>query len=103
MITRLREALVKFVEKNIFEYFILFVIVLSSMLLMLDNPLYDPNGKFVSALWYIDVIISVIFTVEALLKITAYGFLFNGPKSYFRVFWNWLDFIIVIFSVSVSS
>ena len=37
-----------------------------------------------------------IFTVEALFKIIALGFLFNGQKSYLRDPWNFLDFIIVL-------
>lgn len=36
-----------------------------------------------------------IFTVESILKITAFGFLFH-PGAYLRNPWNILDFVIVI-------
>ena len=98
----MRAPVIKLVEKTTFEYFILVVILASSIHLMLDNPLYDPNGKFIRALVIIDTIISTIFTIEAVLKIFAYGLFFNGEKSYFRHMWNWLDFIIVVFSVRIS-
>ena len=40
----------------------------------------------------------MIFTLEAITKFIAYGFIFNGENSYFRNLWNILDFIILIFS-----
>lgn len=40
--------------------------------------------------------------MESLTKIIAYGFILNGPDSYLRISWNVMDFIIVIFSVSVK-
>lgn len=45
-----------------------------------------------------------VFTIEALLKIIAFGFLLNGRKSYLRDSWNQLDFTIVISGlISVAS
>ena len=41
----IRKFLLKIVEKPIFEIIILGVIVLASILLVIDNPLSDPNGK----------------------------------------------------------
>ena len=38
---------------------------------------------------------TTIFTLEIIIKIIAYGFLFNGPKSFMRQLWNLLDFFIV--------
>jgi len=34
-----------------------------------------------------------------LIKILAYGFVFNGPESYLRNYWNIIDFVIVSFSL----
>lgn len=36
-----------------------------------------------------------IFTVEAILKIIAFGFVFT-PDAYLRSGWNMLDFIVVV-------
>lgn len=41
---------------------------------------------------------SVVFALEAFLKIVAMGFINNGEKSYLKNNWNKLDFIIVFFS-----
>lgn len=63
----------------------------------------DPDSKFASSLYYIDFVSTIIFIVEAIIKITAYGFYFCGPNSYLRSTWNRLDFFIVILSiVSIS-
>ncbi|EGD78396.1 voltage-dependent L type calcium channel alpha 1 [Salpingoeca rosetta] len=43
----------------------------------------------------LEYVFLAIFTLEALLKIIATGFLFCGPPSYLRNKWNILDFIIV--------
>ena len=37
----------------------------------------------------------VVFTVEAVMKMMAYGFLLH-PGAYLRNGWNLLDFIIVV-------
>ena len=38
---------------------------------------------------------TIVFTIEAVLKIIAVGFLFAGKNSYIREAWNILDFVIV--------
>ena len=43
----------------------------------------------------IEYVFMVIFTVEAMLKIAAYGFALH-PGAYLRNVWNFLDFIIVV-------
>lgn len=43
-------------------------------------------------------IISVIYIIEAILKITMLGFVF-GKDTYLRNQWNLLDFIIVIITI----
>jgi hypothetical protein len=42
---------------------------------------------------------TVIFAVEAALKIFCYGLVFCGDPSYLRSAWNILDFVIMILSV----
>ena len=80
--------------------FIIVFIVLSSIQLALENPLNDPNGKFVSVLNHIDIVFTSIFACEALLKIISQGFLLNGPDSYLRSSQNILDFLVVTFSIA---
>lgn len=45
----------------------------------------------------LDLAFTVIYTVEALIKILAYGFVMHR-KSYLRDLWNVFDFIIVLAS-----
>ena len=43
-----------------------------------------------------EVVFTVLFTLEAVIKIIALGFITCGPNSYIRDIWNQLDFFIVI-------
>lgn len=47
----------------------------------------------------IDLAMTTIFCLEAILKIVSHGFILNGRKSYLRDGWNMLDFFIVALSV----
>ena len=47
---------------------------------------------------YLDVVFSVIFLIECILKVIAMGFI-KHKKAYLRNGWNWVDFIIVLVSV----
>lgn len=42
-----------------------------------------------------DFITTGIFTIEAIIKILLFGFVFNGKHSYIRLPWNVLDFVVV--------
>lgn len=46
-----------------------------------------------------DFVITILFIVEALLKVVAYGFIANGSQSYLRQLSNVLDLIVIIFSM----
>lgn len=48
----------------------------------MESPLSDPNSKFNNTLYYIDLCFTIVFTIECILKIIAYGFLINGKYSY---------------------
>lgn len=67
-----------------FDIFIILVIFISGIQLALETPLNDPNSYQAEVLFYIDVTTTTIFCIEAVLKMIAYGFLFNGRWSYLR-------------------
>ncbi|EGR31551.1 hypothetical protein IMG5_107710 [Ichthyophthirius multifiliis] len=95
----LRKNIFKIVINKYFQLFIIFTIVLSSIIMCVTSPLEDPNSDYQ---WYLDLfdkIFTCIFVLEMILKIIAYGAFFNGPNSYFRQSQNILDFFIVIFSL----
>jgi hypothetical protein len=86
-----------FVANSYFAGFIYHMIALNSVLLTLDEPqLTDEYQK--STIGLMLLIISIIFVVEAVVKILVQGF-YWGNKTYLKDPWNILDFIIVCFSI----
>lgn len=80
--------------------FIFFLIGLQSILLALDNPLNDPQSTLVAFLNYSDMVLTILFTIEALLKIISFGLIFNGKVSYLRNGWNIVDLLVIIISLA---
>ena len=95
-----RLFITRIVKSPKFDMFILLLIAISSIFLALDNPLNNPNSNFASFLVYSDYILTSFFFAEAILKIIAFGFLFNGEVSYIRNGWNAIDFVVVIISIA---
>lgn len=94
-----RVGVMTLIKTSSFEGFILLLITIQSVLLALDNPLNDPDGFMVTFLRYSDIVFSSIFAVEAVLKIIAYGFLFNRDVAYLKNGWNIIDMFVVIISL----
>jgi hypothetical protein len=99
---RCRIALGKIISSERFDYVILVLIFISSILLTLENPLNDPDGTLMRTLEVLDWIVTSLFILEFVLKVAVYGFMFNGKNSYIRNGWNIMDFIIVCLSVKKS-
>jgi len=78
-------------------------IVVSTILLALDNPLYDPKGNLAMTLDKIDLFLTIVFTIECAINIIVRGIIMNGPGSYLRESWNILDFLVVCFSLVSSA
>jgi len=81
-----------------FERTILSLIMISSILLALDEPHVDEDsglGKFLSTT---DLIMTTLFVFEMSLKIVSMGFA-TGKSVYLKNGWNVLDFVIVLVSV----
>ena len=85
-----------------FDRFITLCIILNSLLLASKEYETNYNEAYVSdwnaILDKIDVVFSLIFLAECIIKIVAMGFLLN-KKTYLRDAWNIMDFAIVIISV----
>jgi hypothetical protein len=52
-------------------------------------------SRYNQILYYIGVSFILLFTIEAVIKITALGFLF-GNQTYLKSGWNIIDFIMVL-------
>jgi hypothetical protein len=91
-----RKALVRLIEWKPFDMIIIAAILLNSLSL----AAYDYNDRVDNSmrnryLNQIGDVFTVIFMVEAVLKILAMGFAF-GKGTYFKDTWNILDFVIAV-------
>ena len=94
-----RQCLIKLEKSKYFTNSILILIILTSVTLAFENPLTDPDSIMAQILTVIDIITTIIFTVEVIIKVIGAGLLFNGKESYLYTFWNILDFIVVVISI----
>merc|ERR1719483_1270149 len=88
----IRYQIWRLVTSSPFENFILFLIILNTLLLMLKfqgAPLF-----FVDILSYFNLLFTLLFTIECVLKLSSFG-----PKNYFKDSWNTFDFITVVGSI----
>ncbi|XP_045411602.1 sodium channel protein type 11 subunit alpha [Lemur catta] len=92
---KLRKTCYQIVNHSWFESFIIFVILLSSGALVFEDVNLNNQPKIRELLDYTDNIFTYIFILEMGLKWVAFGF-----RKYFTSAWCWLDFIIVIVSVT---
>ena len=87
-------------EYKYYDSIVLTLIIVSTILLTLDNPLNDPESTLSKTLGIIDYFMTGAFTLECIINIILLGFLCNGKTSYLRDSWNVLDFLIVLFSLT---
>ncbi|XP_029428833.1 voltage-dependent L-type calcium channel subunit alpha-1S [Rhinatrema bivittatum] len=92
----LRKACISIVEWKIFEVIILLTIFANCVALAVYLPMpEDDTNSANSGLEKVEYLFLIIFTIEASLKIIAYGLLFH-TDAYLRNGWNVLDFTIVL-------
>jgi len=94
-----RDVLKKVLFHKYFEWFLMGLIAGSSVILILDHPYIVPSSSSQFILDIFTLIFVLIFSVEAVLKIIAQGFILH-KGSYLRSGLNALDFLIVISGVS---
>ena len=97
-----RQSALHLVRRPWFEKTVMVIIIISSLMLALENPLEDPDSTIVAVLKVLDPIITGFFAFESGLKIIAFGFVLHR-SAYLRTAWNQMDFAIVVVSlVSVA-
>jgi len=96
---KIRRAIAEIINHKVFDYFILILIFCSCIVLALQRPLSDPKSQYNLNLDICDNVLTACFILEFVLKVVAFGFLFNGKNSYLRNAWNGMDFIIVLVSI----
>ena len=78
---------------------VIIMILVTTIMSAFDSPLVDPNSERQKTLEVINNVITMLFTLEAILKTVTLGFVSNGPTSYLQSPWNCLDFFVVILSI----
>jgi hypothetical protein len=96
---KLRKWLVWLIEQSWFDFCILVIILLNSFCLAFYDYSDRDNESFSNELLAIfGRIFTVIFLIEASVKIMAMGFVVH-KNSYLRDSWNVLDFIVAIIGI----
>ncbi|XP_075993878.1 voltage-dependent N-type calcium channel subunit alpha-1B-like isoform X2 [Genypterus blacodes] len=83
----------KFVVSPPFEYAIMILIALNTVVLMMK--FYEAPVLYESMLKYLNIVFTALFTLECILKIIAFG-----PLSYLKAAWNVFDFVTVLGSIT---
>ncbi|KAK7579828.1 hypothetical protein V9T40_000457 [Parthenolecanium corni] len=80
------------VVSNLFEYFIMMLIVFNTLLLMMKY--HNQDLVYERVLGYMNMVFTSMFTIECILKIISFG-----VRNFFKDAWNIFDFICVIGSI----
>ena len=85
-----------------FDRFITLCIIINSILLATKEYQENYDASYKSSwnmtLELTDLIFTVIFLIECLIKVGGMGF-YGHSRSYIKDYWNWIDFFIVIISL----
>ncbi|CAF3677485.1 unnamed protein product [Rotaria sp. Silwood1] len=95
---RIRKAFQCLILKKSFDYLILFIIALNCITLAMERPsipVTSPERQFLNLT---NIIFTIIFTFEMLIKVIASG-LICGSHTYLRSGWNLMDGSLVIISI----
>jgi len=92
-IKELHETLIYLINNRYFELFMMGIIVFSALLIGIDTFKLDPFYEDI--IFSIDQIITIIFLIEIIARISSY----KKPLDFFKDGWNIFDFIIVSISL----
>ena len=81
-------------EHNVFEYTILFLIMVSSLTLAFEDISLDRYPIKKQIIDILNGFYTVAFLMELIFKMFAFG-----VKGYFESAWHWLDSIVVAVSI----
>jgi hypothetical protein len=96
--SKFRVFVFSIVENRYFDYFILGAILINSLILGLDMSLgLNTPGQF-DIFDFLEWFFYMIFLLECLMKITAWGF-YSGKKAYVKDPFNIVDFLVITLSI----
>lgn len=91
-----RKAMFDLQAHEYFELFITTCIVLNIFSMMINFLEYEKIECFLASMFWVNVVFTVIFFLEAGIKMTGLG-----PRWYFLDSWNILDFTVVTLSLGI--
>merc|ERR1719313_3248946 len=92
----IRKAALWLVEQSAFDTFILLAIIVNSIMIGMVQQYREPATDWRNELvTRSDPVFTTIFTIECVLKVTAFAFM-TGPSAYIKDVWNQLDFVVVV-------
>lgn len=88
------------INNKYFDYFVLFIIFVSTVKVAADTYLLDEpsESEIIKSMIYLDIFFTALFVIEFLIKSIAIGF-YEGRSGYIKDIWNFFDFMIIIFSI----
>jgi len=89
-----RHGLNRFLNGKVVDTFLLFCILTNVFVLAIETPTSVWRPAFVDLFYTIDNTLSIVFSVEMVLRIVSLGFIMS-PTAYLRTSWNILDFVVV--------
>ena len=88
------------VDDKRFDLFIMLCIAVSSFTMIFESPKAMEKESFASALDAVDITFTVLFAMEMVMKLVAYGmWLEESNGTYLRDAWNCLDGFIVVLGI----
>jgi len=95
---KIRRFLKTILSHRIFEFLLTVVILGNTVLLAFEHPFLPPDSIRVIIIDSFSLAFTIIFLIESILKIIAYGFICNRTSYLRRSGWNIIDFLIVVIS-----
>ncbi|GMF33384.1 unnamed protein product [Phytophthora lilii] len=89
----IRKTAMKLLLHPHFDNLSLALIIVSTIELAIDNPLSPPDSLLTTTLSWFDLVLTVLFMIEIVVKVIAYGFILH-KGAYLRNSWNVMDFAI---------
>ena len=88
------------VDDKRFDLFIMLCIAVSSITMIFESPKAMEKESFANALDAVDLTFTVLFAMEMVMKLVAFGLWFEESKgTYMRDAWNCLDGFIVVMGI----
>ena len=91
----IRQQFIDIVDGPQFDTVILIFILTNTFFIAIQDPRYEPTGSVAKYLFALDMMFNVVFTIEMIMKMIAYGLILH-KRAYLRSGWNVIDFIIIM-------